>query len=99
MITYNLTKDFSKEWIPSQVLVCLRMALIADKSGLAVLPKFEVFHRQMMQTSVKVVTNPISLRSIIGNRQTMLDRGHFIISSLLRGLQELRGAKFVMRNI
>ena len=99
MTTYDMTMDYSKEWIPSQLLVCLRMALLADKSEVTVLPKFEGFTRQLMRVTVKVTTNPITLRSIIGKRHIMLKRGQAIITSLLRGLKELRGPRYVVRSI
>ena len=57
------------------MLECLKMALLANKSELAVLPKFEALTRQKMKVTVSVKTMILSLRNIIGNRQTMLRRG------------------------
>ena len=86
LITYNLRKDYEREWIPFWLLVCLRMALIANKSKVSVLPKFVEFSRQGMNVSVVVDAYMSKLRFVIGDRRKMMINGQKLVTNLLLGL-------------
>ena len=81
-----MARNYEKEWLPFQLLVCLRMALISDRSKVSVLPKFKEFTRQGMQVSVVVDSYLSSLRFIIGDRKKMMEHGQKLVTNLLLGL-------------
>jgi hypothetical protein len=41
VVTWDMSKDYSQEWVPNEIIHCVRMAKLAEKGRLTVLPMFD----------------------------------------------------------
>jgi serine/threonine protein kinase len=98
-LTWDLSLDYDREWIPDEILSCLRFTIYSHKQKLRHLPKFLEFYKDGSMLMVKYNHLPIRLRDIIGKRNEMFIHGSKIIKLLLQGLRELKEHGIVVNNI
>jgi hypothetical protein len=74
-LTWDLSKDYDKEWMPDEILSCLRFTIYSYKQKLWHLPKFQEFYKDGSMLMVKYSHLPLRLRDIIGKRNEMFLHG------------------------
>jgi hypothetical protein len=88
-LTWDLSKNFAREWLPDEVIRCIRFTIFSLKNKLTHLPKFKELYKDGSMIMLKFSNLPLSLRDVIGNRNLMYRHGSRIIILLLSGLIEL----------
>jgi hypothetical protein len=98
-LTWDLSIDYSKEWIPNKVIRGLRFSIMALRKKMKYVPTFKEFYKDGSMVMVKYSNLPLRLRSIIGRRNQMYLYGSRIIKHLLLGLLELKNHRVKVFNI
>jgi hypothetical protein len=58
-LSWNLSRDFNLEAIPTEIVRCLKYAKLLEKSPELVFPKFSTFYREEMVVTMEMTTLPI----------------------------------------
>jgi hypothetical protein len=96
---WDLSIDYSKEWIPDQVIRGLRFSIMALRKKMKYVPTFKEFYKDGSMVMIKYSNLPLRLRSLIGRRNQMYLHGSKIIKHLLLGLLELKNLRVKVFNI
>jgi hypothetical protein len=67
-LTWDLSKNLSREWLPDEVIRCIRFTIFSLKNKLKHLPKFKELYKDGSMIMLKFSNLPLNLRDVIGNR-------------------------------
>lgn len=88
-LTWDLSKNLAREWLPDEVIRCLRFTIFSLKNKCKHLPTFKELYKDGSMIMLKFSHLAISLRDVIGKRDQMYQHGSKIIKLLLTALLEL----------
>jgi hypothetical protein len=97
--SWDLSKDLSREYIPDEIIRCLRFTITSTKKEMKHIPRFIEFFKEESIVRVKFSQLPLRLRNVIGKRNDMYLNGQKIIKLLLMALLELKDQGLRVFNI
>jgi hypothetical protein len=78
-LIWDLSLNLDREWIPDEIIRCIRWVVYALKQKLSHVPCFQEFYKDGCMVMLKFSHLPLRLRNIIGKRSEMYQKGPKIV--------------------